>query len=130
MFGFVFHIYQLVLLNVLLFQIHALCHAACVADMTALQVVGTLCAVQADFSGAAVELADDGRLFLAILFAVNDNNVHHIRNVVVDRCSLAQAIGSLDRLRYRFFIDIAAERLDVGALAHLDKLANRDICSG
>ena len=68
MFGFVFHIYQLVLLNVLLFQIHALSHAACVADMTALQVVGTLCAVQADFSGTAVELANNRRLFLAILF--------------------------------------------------------------
>ena len=105
---------------------------ACIADRTALQVVSTFRAVHAEFTSAAVELADDGRLFLAILFTVNHNNVHRFRNVVVDRCSLAQDIGTVrvNRLRYRTLVDIGAEWLDEGAFAHLDKLANRDVRRG
>ena len=66
---------------------------ACIANRTAIQVVGARRTVQADLSGTAVELADDGRLFLAILFTVNHNNVHRFRKVVVDRCGLVQGMG-------------------------------------
>jgi len=67
-------------------NIHALLcgHAA---ELSALEVVGAICVVQADFSGTAVELADIRRLSPACLFTVNDEYSHHFRNVVVEYSS-------------------------------------------